>query len=124
MLANLQVVTQDEFDTWVTARQEEALAAANTPEGRGETLVTQNGCQGCHSIDGSPGTGPTWLGIIGKQEEMIDGTVVTIDEEYIKESILQPQAKIVSGFESIIMPTYEFSDDQLSDIIAYMNTLK
>ena len=124
MLANLHVVTQDEFDTWAANRQEEALAAANTPEGRGETLVTQNGCQGCHTIDGSPGTGPTWLGIYGRREEMADGSVITIDDAYIKESILHPQEKIVSGFEGIIMPTYEFSDDQLSDIIAYMKTLK
>ncbi len=124
MLADLRVVTQDEFDTWVSARQEEALAAANTPEGRGENLVTQNGCQGCHTVDGSPGTGPTWLGLVGRQEEMADGSVITIDEEYIKESILSPQAKTVAGFEGIFMPTYEFSDDQLADIIAYMKTLK
>jgi cytochrome c oxidase subunit 2 len=124
MLADLNIVTQDEFDTWAADRREEALAAANTPEGRGETLVTQNGCLGCHTIDGSPGTGPTWLGLVGRQEQMSDGSVITIDEDYIRESILQPQAKIVSGFEGIVMPTYEFSDDQLSDIIAYMKTLK
>lgn len=124
MLSDLRVVSQEEFDAWATARQEEALAAANTPEGRGETLVTQNGCQGCHSIDGSPGTGPTWLGIVGRQEELADGSVVTVDEEYIRESILDPQAKIVAGFEGVFMPAYDFSDEQLADIIAYMETLK
>jgi len=124
MLADLHIVTQDEFDTWVAARQEEAKAAANTPEGRGEALVAQNGCQGCHTIDGSPGTGPTWLGMVGKQEKMADGSVVTVDDAYIKESILNPQAKIVAGFEGVIMPSFEFSDEQLSDIIAYMKTLR
>jgi len=124
MLSDLRVVTQEEFDTWVVARQEEALAAANTPEGRGETLVTQNGCQGCHSVDGSPGTGPTWRGIIGRQEELTDGSVVTVDEEYIRESIVNPQAKIVAGFEGVFMPAYDFSDEQLADIIAYMETLE
>jgi cytochrome c oxidase subunit 2 len=124
MLSDLFVVTQGEFETWVAARQEEALAAANTPEGRGETLVTQNGCLGCHSIDGSPNTGPTWLGIYGRQEELADGSIVTADEDYIKESILNPQAKIVTGFEGVLMPAYEFTDEQLEDIIAYMKTLK
>ena len=124
MLSDVRVVTQSDFDAWVADREAEALAAANTPEGRGETLVVQNGCLGCHSIDGSPGTGPTWLGIYGRQEEMADGSVITVDDEYIKESILNPQAKIVSGFEGVLMPAYEFSDEQLDDIIAYLNTLK
>ena len=124
MLADIQVVTQADFDAWVAIRQEEALAAANTPEGRGEALVAQNGCQGCHSIDGSPGTGPTWFGIYGKQEKMADGSVVTADDAYIKESILNPQAKIVSGFEGVLMPAYQFTDEQIADIIAYMKTLK
>jgi cytochrome c oxidase subunit 2 len=124
MLSDLRVVTQEEFDVWAADRREEALEAANTPEGRGQILVTQNGCLGCHSNDGSPGTGPTWLGLVGRQEELTDGTVITVDEEYIKESILNPQAKIVAGFEGVFMPIYEFSDEQLTDIIAYMETLK
>jgi cytochrome c oxidase subunit 2 len=64
------------------------------------------------------------LGIYGRQQEMADGRVITVDGEYIKESILNPQAKIVSGFEGVLMPAYEFSDEQLEDIIAYLDTLK
>ena len=124
MLADLKVVTQEEFNAWVVDLQAQAAAAAETPAGRGNSLVTANGCLGCHTIDGSPSTGPTWLGILGRQEELTDGCVITIDEEYIKESILNPQAKIVAGFDGVIMPTYEFSDDQIADIIAYMDTLR
>jgi cytochrome c oxidase subunit 2 len=124
MLADVQVVTRYDFDTWVSARQEEARIAANTPEGRGGALVAQNGCQGCHSIDGSPNTGPTWLGIYGRQEQMANGDVIAINDAYIKESILNPQAKIVAGFEGVLMPAYEFSDEQIADIVAYMQTLK
>ena len=124
MLSNVWVVTQDDFDAWVAVLQEEAAAAAQTPEGRGATLVTQNGCLGCHSVDGSLIQGPTWLGIYGKQEEMTDGSVVVIDEAYIRESILNPQAKIVTGFEGVLMPAYDFTDEQIADIIAYMKTLK
>lgn len=124
MLSDVRVVTQTDFDAWVADREEEALAAANTPEGRGEKLVIQNGCLGCHSIDGSPGTGPTWLGLYERQEEMADGSVITANDDYIKESILNPQAKIVAGFEGVLMPAYEFTDEQIADIIAYMKTLK
>jgi cytochrome c oxidase subunit 2 len=124
MLADVHVVTQYDFDTWVSARQEEAQIAANTPEGRGGALVAQNGCQGCHSIDGSPNTGPTWLGLYGRQEQMANGDVIAINDAYIKESILNPQAKIVVGFEGVLMPAYEFSDEQIADIVAYMQTLK
>lgn len=124
MLANVHVVTQQDFDTWVTARQKEAAAAAQTPEGRGQTLVTQNGCLGCHSVDGSAGTGPTWFRLYGEPAQLADGSTVTADDAYIKESILQPQAKIVAGFESVLMPKFEFSDEQIADIIAYIKTLR
>jgi cytochrome c oxidase subunit 2 len=124
MQGDIQVVTQADFETWMAARQEEALAAANTPEGRGEALASQNGCLGCHSIDGSANQGPTWQGLFGSQVQLSDGSVVTADEAFITESILQPQAKIVAGFETVQMPVYEFSEEQLADIIAYISTLK
>jgi cytochrome c oxidase subunit 2 len=124
MLADVYVVTQPDFDTWVLARQKEAQVAANTPEGRGGSIVAQNGCQGCHSIDGSPNTGPTWLGLYGRQEHMANGEVIAANDEYIVESISNPQAKIVAGFEGVLMPAYEFSDEQFADIIAFMQTLK
>jgi hypothetical protein len=58
----------------------------------------QNGCLGVTRIDGSPGTGPTWFNLYGRQEQLSDGTVVIADDAYIHESILQPQAKIVAGY--------------------------
>ena len=124
MLAPVNVVSQDAFDSWVADRQAEALAAAANPEGRGQTLATQNGCFGCHTVDGSAGQAPTWFGLYGSQVELSDGSTVTADDAYIKESILHPQAKIVSGFETIQMPTFDFTDEQIADIIAYLKTLK
>lgn len=124
MLAPVVVVSEDNFMSWVADRQAEAKAAAQTPEARGEAFVAQNACSACHSIDGSAGQGPTWKGLFGSQVELADGTTVTADEAYIKESILQPQAKIVSGFETVLMPTFQFTDEQIADIIAYMKTLK
>jgi cytochrome c oxidase subunit 2 len=124
MFADVRVVTREDFDAWVAARKEEAAAAAQTPEGRGRALAVQNGCLGCHTVDGAALTGPTWFNLVGRQEQLTDGTTVIVDDAYIHESILQPQAKLVAGFESVLMPTYTFSDEQVADIIAYIKTLK
>jgi cytochrome c oxidase subunit 2 len=82
-------------------------------------------CASCHTIDGSPGVGPTWKGLYGKQEELENGETVTVDDEYIRESILNPNAKIVKGFVPA-MPSYQgqLSDQQINDIIAYIKTLQ
>lgn len=124
MLANVHVVSQEEFETWVVARQEEAAEAAQTPEGRGEALAIANGCLGCHTLDGAAGTGPTWFNLYGRQEELADGTTVIVDDAYIHESIVDPQAKIVAGFESVFMPAYDFTDEQIADLIAFIKTLQ
>jgi cytochrome c oxidase subunit 2 len=89
--------------------------------------ATQNGCFGCHSVDGSRIVGPSWLGVCGTQESLADGRSVTIDEAYLYESIVNPGAKIVQGYPDGVMPvTYgdDLSDDQISDIIDYICSLK
>lgn len=118
------IVSQEEFDAWMAERIEEAEEAAATPEGRGQALVAANGCAACHSTTGASGIGPTWRGLFGSEEELTDGTIVIADEAYIAESIHDPQAKIVAGFESQLMPSYDFTDEQIADIIAYIKTLR
>lgn len=118
------VSTQGDFDAWMAEQVKLAEEAAATPEGRGQALVTANGCAACHSVTGAPGIGPTWLGLVGRQEALTDGTVITVDDAYIHESIKAPQAKIVAGFENQLMPTYGFTDEQINDIIAYLKTIR
>jgi len=118
------ISAQGDFDTWMAARAEEAQALAATPEGAGQLLVSANGCAACHSTDGSSGIGPTWSGLAGSQVELAGGTTVTADDDYLYESIKAPQAKIVAGFEGQQMPDYGFSDEQITNIIAYIKTLR
>jgi cytochrome c oxidase subunit 2 len=118
------VTSQSDYETWMTGQLELAKEASQTPEGRGQALVAANGCAACHSINGSPGIAPTWFGLVGRREELTDGTVVVVDEAYITESIKTPQAKIVRGFENQLMPTYDFTDEQIADIVAYIKTLR
>jgi len=124
MLANIHVVSQEEYDAWIGDLLAEAALAAQTPESRGEAIIAQNGCTACHSIDGSPGIAPTWFGLYGSEVELADGSVVTASDEYYKESIKEPQEQIVAGFESVIMPQFTFTDEEISDIIAYLKTLR
>jgi cytochrome c oxidase subunit II len=118
------VSSQADFDAWMGDQQELAQEAAQTPEGRGRALVAANGCAACHSINGAAGIGPTWFGLSGRQERLTDGSVVTADDAYIHESIRAPQAKIVAGFENQLMPVYDFTDEQIADIVAYIKTLR
>ncbi|MBY5944440.1 cytochrome c oxidase subunit II [Photobacterium rosenbergii] len=92
------------------------------PVEHGKTLSEVNGCIGCHSIDGKPGVGPTWQGLYGKTETLSDDTQVQVDDEYLKAAILNPNAEVVKGYPAI-MPAYQFSDDELDAIIAYIKAV-
>ena len=118
------VSSQEEYETWFAAALKEAITASQTPEGRGQALVSANGCAACHSINGAAGIGPTWFGLYQHEVELTDGSVAVADDAYLTESIKTPQEKIVKGFENQLMPTYGFADEQIADIVAYIKTLR
>jgi cytochrome c oxidase subunit 2 len=64
------------------------------------------------------------LGLAGEEVELSGGTTLIADDEYLAESIHDPQAKIVAGFEAQQMIAFTFTDEQISDIVAYIKTLK
>jgi mono/diheme cytochrome c family protein len=94
------------------------------PARLGEKLYRRLGCVGCHTVDGSPSSGPTWKGLFGKEETLDDGTTVTVDEEYLETSILDPNVQIVEGYRPI-MPAYrgQLSDEQLHALVEYIKSL-
>jgi cytochrome c oxidase subunit 2 len=122
MLATIKVVKQEEFDKFI--KEGPGPESGETPELWGARLYKQNACNTCHTTDGSKAPGPTWKGIFGRDETMADGSHVTIEENYIHESILKPQAKIVNGYQNVTMPQFALSDKQIDALIAYMKTLK
>lgn len=117
------VTSKVDYDSWI-AEQQAIAEASKTPEGQGQILTVKNGCTGCHSVDGSKITGPTWLGVYGSEVELADGSTVIADEAFIIESIRDPKAKEVAGFSPTTMPPYTFTDEEISNIIAYLKTLK
>lgn len=118
------VVSQQEFDDWV---QGELAAIGTDPVARGERWAKNNGCQSCHSFDGTPSVGPTWQGLFGKTVPLIDGSTVTVDDAYLLTAIIDPNAQVAEGSIANVMPqTYKdsISDEQLSDIIEFIKSLQ
>lgn len=89
----------------------------------GEALYKRKGCTQCHSLDGSKSTGPTWKGLFGRPEKFVDGGGVTVDDNYIRESILDPGKHVVAGFDNV-MPKIGVKDREIDMLIAYIKTLK
>jgi mono/diheme cytochrome c family protein len=87
----------------------------DTPEERGKNLFTGMGCVGCHMIDGQGGAvGPELTNVISK------------GEEYVHESIVQPNAVIAEGYQPNLMPqnfSQRMSEENISDIIAYLQSV-
>lgn len=126
MLAKVIVMSPEAFERWEGGEEEKGEAVAGLPpEKLGEKLYKERGCNACHSIDGSTLVGPTWKGVFGHEVTVTDGSTVIADENYIRQSIVEPQAKMVKGFGPV-MPSFKgiLSDAEVDAIIAYIKTLK
>lgn len=98
---------------------------------QGEDLVQKFGCTACHSLDGSPAVGPTFKGLFGRTTKLQGGGSVTVDEAYVRESILDPDAKVVAGFPPGVMAGAMMAvrselekPENLDAILAFLKTLK
>lgn len=121
MMGKVRVVSEREYAEWLQK-------GAGPPEGMsleelGERLYTSRRCVTCHSIDGSANVGPTFLGVFGQKVTLKGGQQATADENYIRESILHPEAKVVAGFEPV-MPTYQglVNDREIDALIAFIKS--
>ncbi|TFW09535.1 cytochrome c, partial [Oxalobacteraceae bacterium OM1] len=93
-----------------------------SPAATGQGLAQAKGCIACHSIDGTPGVGPTWKGLAGKSEALADGSTAVADAAYLQRSIVEPQAQIVKGFPPV-MPKMDLSPDEVAALVAYIQSL-
>jgi len=123
MIATLYVHERGEFDAWLEKASN--FLETMSPADAGAMLYKQRGCKQCHSQDGSGGTGPTFLGVYGSTHALSDGSTIEVDENYVRESILEPQAKVRAGFEPV-MPTYQgrLKDAEIDAIIEFLKTLE
>jgi cytochrome c oxidase subunit 2 len=123
MTGPVRVVGQAEFEQWVFSKSD--LPA--DPVARGQIWSEQYGCKACHSLDGTPGVGPSWLGLAGKTESFADGTSGVADDAYLREAILNPNARVVNGYAAGVMPqnyAEQLNEAQVNDIIEFIKSLK
>jgi cytochrome c oxidase subunit 2 len=121
MLAKLKVVSMDEYEKWLQ-ENDEGLSLAE----KGKKYYSSKGCVACHSVDGTTKVGPTWKAVFSTQRTFEDGSNAIGDENYIRESILNPNAKVVKGFAKGVMPSYQgqLSEVELNSLIEYIKELK
>ncbi len=117
MIGSIVVMEDRDYMAWMGGGGNQPLAVT------GEKLFSELGCITCHRSD-TQGRGPNLVGVFGKPVLLEDGRTVTADENYVRESILEPQAKIVKGFKPV-MPTFQgqVSDEQLNALVAYVKSL-
>ncbi|MDZ4798129.1 MAG: cytochrome c oxidase subunit II [Bryobacteraceae bacterium] len=123
MLAKIYVDDEAAYQKWLLEGDEE-IKTMPLPE-LGKLVYENKGCATCHSLDGTRGQGPTWKGTWGAMHTMTDGKQIKVDENYIRESILEPQNHIVQGYEPI-MPTFKglIRDREVLGVIEYIKGLK
>ena len=99
--------------------------SANSAEAKGLDIFTRMACHACHSVDGSLKLGPTIKSQYGKEILHTDGSVMIINDDYIRESLIDPLKHIAEGYTPI-MPSYKpvLSDEDVVNLIAYIKALK
>jgi len=93
----------------------------------GRKLAKEKGCLGCHSLDGTPGVGPSFKGIMGRSEVVLtEGRerTITVDEAYLQRSLLDPSADLVKGFQPV-MPAYkDLSAEEITELLEFLRDVK
>ena len=125
MMSTLHVVSEAEFDSWLSDRSEEEALESLTPAQRGLISYRKRGCNACHSLDGSKLVGPSFLNIYNRKGLLDDGTEYVADEEYIRSSIYDPNSQIVQGYppNQMVNFTGQIEKDEFNDLLAFLRTV-
>lgn len=130
MYSTVKVMENNDFQKWITdTTQVAATANIDAPGATGKRIMQNIGCFACHTLDGTKLVGPSFKGIWGAEHTVVTGKEtrkVTVDEEYIKRSIYDPNADVVEGFMKGLMVSYQgqLSEDDIANIIEYLKTVK
>jgi cytochrome c oxidase subunit 2 len=120
MIGRIIVQTPADHAAWLAG----ATSASRSPSASGAELFAQYQCATCHLPEGQRGRGPTLAGIHGQRMQLASGEQVLVDDDYLRESILRPSAKVVANYQPI-MPVYEnqLSEENVLELIAYIKSL-
>jgi cytochrome c oxidase subunit 2 len=122
MVGRVKVLSESDYANWLQT------GAISTKEGslneQGADLYKAKGCVACHTIDGAPSVGPTYKGLYGSSVKLSNGTTIVADDNYLRESILEPNTKMVAGFQPV-MPSFQgvLKDREIDALIAFIKSL-
>lgn len=119
MIGWIVVMDPTEYQTWLSGGAGEGSLAST-----GQKVFQDLACNTCHRSD-AQGRGPNLEGLFGKQVQLADGTTATVNEDYIRESIRNPRARLHAGFQPImpVFPDNLVSEEQLLQLIAYIRSI-
>ncbi len=138
MRGEVAVLPPAEFDAWMAEQQGERVRQVDGHPTRaehvpleaslaeqGRRLALSFGCARCHTVDGTPHLGPTWLDLYGREETLVDGTKVRADEAYLTRSMMEPLAEVVAGFAPT-MPSYQgrLGGPETAALLEYIKSLR
>jgi cytochrome c oxidase subunit II len=123
MMSKVRVLSQNEYAKWL-AISASGPAPGVSPEKYGESLYKSKGCVSCHTIDGTASVGPTFKNLYGTKVALESDKVMTVDENYIRTCILEPDKIRVKGFPPV-MPTFQgtLNDKDIDAIIAFIKSM-
>jgi cytochrome c oxidase subunit 2 len=122
MTGYVHVLSEANYRAWLVKAAKEASALSLVDKGK--ALFNIKGCTACHSLNGERGVGPSLKGVWGRTSKFTDGTSLKVDANYIRESLMAPNAKIVEGFVPA-MPTFQgqLTEDEINQLIDYLKTI-
>lgn len=135
MRAEVVALAPGEFEAWRARREKlltpgpgEAISGAESLgplAAQGRIVATRMGCFQCHTVDGTPHIGPTWLGLYLREEPLASGGHIRADVAYLTESMMDPQAKLVAGFEPV-MPSFQgrLSAADVASLVEFIQSLR
>jgi len=129
MYSYVKVMEDSAFQSFIADTAMVASAEIDSPTATGKRIMQNIGCFACHTLDGTKLVGPSFKGIWGAEHTVVTGKEtrkVTVDEEYIKRSIYDPNADVVEGFMKGLMVSYQgqLSEDDIKSITEYLKTVK
>lgn len=122
MLAKVHVVPREKFEEWLSTEAYKGMASADIGK-----KVYETKCIACHKLTEERAIGPGWKGLWGRTEAMVDGQKVLVDENYVRESIVNPNAKVVAGYPVPSQMTSfagQLNEQEIMGVIDFMKTLK
>ena len=124
MITTVEALPVSEFNEWL---EHSADGTAKAGSIDAKKLAQEKGCLGCHSLDGSPGVGPSFKGINGRSTVVVTKgaeRTITVDDAYLRQSILDPNSDVVKGFSAIMPAFADLKKDELEALVEYLEGIK